>query len=423
MSPARSTALLIGAILLGGCSTPAASESAVAGATPSAGASTPDATIAPTPTPSASTAPGVHWEQIATVEAPDPFGDFRLLGGFDGGYVALQRSPPAAWFSADGTSWKRTALKAPDGFAGSADTIASNGESILVGGDYIPCTKRQYSDDPFHECRPRPVSWITSDGTEWQTSGPWNGPNGEEGRSGSSFLTVWPVPTGGWDAGQMFNPSDDSDDFPASGPALWHSPDGVAWIQLTDAPGDDMRCGTFGVTESFDAAADATGRRVAATAASEECPFPVFTSSDGTAYETVETFPAEGETYMTVVLPPVEGFPWRLFGGREGSGQAFAWSSVDLITWSATAINGDGRAVVLAAVHEAGRDIAVGGQGGQGGTWTSQNGLKWRLAADATTEIETLATGPAGTLGLVGTWSENGEEVTGFEVWKLVDER
>ena len=71
----------------------------------------------------------------------------------------------------------------------------------------------------------------------------------------------------------------------------------------------------------------------------------------------------------------------------------------------------------------AGRDIAVGRSGEQGGTWISEDGQSWRLAAGATTQIETLAIGPAGTLGLVGTWSEDGDEVTGFEVWKLVDDR
>ena len=81
-----------------------------------------------------------------------------------------------------------------------------------------------------------------------------------------------------------------------------------------------------------------------------------------------------------------------------------------------------GLAVVLAAVHEPRRDIAVGRSGEQGGTWISEDGETWR-PADVTTKIETLATGPAGTLGLVGTWSENGDEVTGFEVWKLVDDR
>ena len=320
MSPARSlTTLIIGAVLLGGCSTPAASESAAAEVTPST--ATPESASPPASTPSESPAAGVHWEQIATVEAPDPFGDWRLLGGFDGGYVALQRNPPAAWFSPDGVTWTRTALDAPDGFAGTAHTIASNGASILVGGDYSPCTRRQYDDDPFHACRPRPVSWISSDGLEWRASGPWNGPNGELGRSGSLFETVWSVPTGGWDAGQMFDLSDESDGFPLAGPAIWHSPDGLTWTPLTDAPGEDPTCGTFGVTDTFRAAADATGRRLAVTSAYEECPFPVFTSSEGRDYENVQSFPAEGQTYMAAVLPPVDGWPWRLFGGLEGTGQ------------------------------------------------------------------------------------------------------
>jgi hypothetical protein len=422
----RLAAVLLLVVAATACTGQGAVSPSVPGSAATSPVPEPLATQSPSSSPSSSPAPSavaVHWEQIATVEAPDPFGDWRLLGGFDGGYVALQRSPPAAWFSADGTTWKRTALKAPEGFAGSADTIASNGTSILVGGDYIPCSRRQYSDDPFHECRSRPVSWISSDGLNWQTSGPWDGPNGEEGKSGSSFGTVWSVPTGGWDAGQMFSGSDESDDLPASGPALWHSSDGVDWTPLADAPGEDIQCGTFGATESFEAAADATGRRVAATTAYEECPFPVFTSSDGTTYAKVEAFPAHGQTYITVVLPPVDGLPWRLFGGVEGSGQASAWSSQNLDAWSAAVMSGGGSAVILAAAHEPGRDIAVGRSGEQGGTWSSEDGQTWRLAADATTQIETLAAGPAGTLGLVGTWSEDGNEVTGFEVWKLVDGR
>ena len=406
----------------------AVSPSELASAAPSPMAATPSTSpsqsSSPTPSYSPATA-AVHWEQITSVDAPDPFGDRRLLAGFDGGYVALQRSPPAAWFSPDGTTWTRSALKALEGFAGSADAIASDGASILVGGDYSPCTRRQYSDDPFRECRSRPVSWISSDGLEWRTSDPWDGPNGEEGRSGSLFGTVWSVPTGGWDAGQLFDPSDESDDFPAGGPALWHSSDGIDWTQLTDRPGEDIQCGTFGVTESFDAAADATGRRVAATGAYEECPYPVFTSSDGTTYEKVDTFPTEGQTYMTVVLPPAEGLPWRLFGGTEATGTARAWSSHDLSAWSTTELTGEGRqaAVVIAADHQPGRDVAVGFAAQKGMTWVSEDGVTWLRAMDATTEIETLAFGPAGTLGLVGTWSGDGSEVTGFEVWKLVDDR
>ena len=432
MSHGRSlSALVVGVLVLGACVSPSASDLATSAgpSTPSANAS-PSAEPSATPATTATPAPAaVHWEQIATVDAPDPFGDWRLIAGFDHGYVALQRNPPAAWFSPDGTTWTRTALGAPDGFAGTAHTIASNGASILVGGDYIPCTRRQYADDPFHDCRPRPVSWVSSDGLKWQTSGPWTGPNGEQGRSGSLFETVWPVPTGGWDAGQMFDLSDESNGFPLAGPAIWHSPDGLTWTPYTDAPGEDPTCGTFGVTDTFDAAADATGRRLAVTSAPGECPFPVFTSSDGRDYASVESFPAQGQTYMSVVLPPVDGRPWRLFGGLEGTGQGFAWSSADLATWSATPMNPDGAASagVLAAIHEAGRDVAVGRSGERGATWISEDGVAWRLAAGAGPEIETLASGPAGTLGLVGTWmlidEDTGSQVTGFEVWKLVEDR
>ena len=79
--------------------------------------------------------------------------------------------------------------------------------------------------------------------------------------------------------------------------------------------------------------------------------------------------------------------------------------------------------MVLAAVHEPGRDIAVGRSGEEGGTWVSVDGQAWLLAGGTDTTIEAVAHGLAGTLGLVGTWSEDGNEVTGFEVWKLVDDR
>ncbi len=67
--------------------------------------------------------------------------------------------------------------------------------------------------------------------------------------------------------------------------------------------------GEFGASEPLRAAADSTGRRVAATSASAECPLPVFTSSDGHAYEPVESFPAIGQTYVTVILPRAERWP------------------------------------------------------------------------------------------------------------------
>ncbi len=197
----------------------------------------------PSPTPVQSIGADVRWERISTVtDAPDLNGNWRVLRGFQGGYAAIARSPAAVWSSADGITWTETRLRVPRGAALGAEAIAGAGDTILVGGSYSPCSLRAYERNPFGDCRPRPVSWASSDGRDWRASPPWQGPIGERGRSGSLFNEVWSVPTGGWDAAQAFDPSDESDGFELVGSAIWHSTDGLAWKLLKDYAGEDLDC-------------------------------------------------------------------------------------------------------------------------------------------------------------------------------------
>src|SRR3954463_5384274 len=95
-------------------------------------------------------------------------------------------------------------------------------------------------------------------------SQPWEGRVGERGRSGSLFYAVWAVPTGGWDAAQGLDPSDESDDFDLRGPAIWHSPDGLAWTNLKAFEDTKSETQCIFAASELHGAADAAGRRIAA---------------------------------------------------------------------------------------------------------------------------------------------------------------
>jgi len=77
--------------------------------------------------------------------------------------------------------------------------------------------------------------------------------------------------------------------------------------------------------------------------------------------------------------------------------------------------------IVLEATHGAIGDVAVGWtRDSANRTWIGGGVGDWRLVAGSVPRIETVASGPAGVLGLVGLWDAAGDEVTGFEVWQLV---
>jgi hypothetical protein len=372
----------------------------------------------------------VGWERIATVvNAPDRLGDWRVLGGFLGGYAAIESSPAAVWFSVDGIKWTETRLRVPRGTTLQVEAIAGGGDEILIGGSYTPCSPRAYVRNPFVECRPRPVSWVSSDGLNWRTSPPWTGPVGEPGRSGSLFQQMWPIPNDGWDAAQVFDLSDDSDDFPPAGPAIWHSSDGLAWELLKDYTGEPMECGSDLESDNVRAAADASKRRVASRGIDqvESCAPPVWTSMNGRGYAPVAEFPMAANPSVRFVLPPDDGWPWRLLGWSDDGQkvEARAWASYDLDTWTTMPLPSRDvlGQIVQAATHEPGRDIAIVRAHQMSMTSISDDGIHWQTADRTSPLIETISTGPAGVLGLIGIWNDAGDAVTGFEVWKLLEER
>ena len=140
---------------------------------------------------------------------------------------------------------------------------ASNGKSLIVGGSYSPCTRLAYNANPFFDCRARPVSWVSRDGRTWKASGPWTGRLGPRGKAGSDFVALWGVPSGGWDAAQLFSGSDESDDLEPTGPAIWHSDDGRTWtVRNARDAFRDWPC-WVDTEASWHFAADQSGRRLA----------------------------------------------------------------------------------------------------------------------------------------------------------------
>lgn len=294
---------------------PSHSQSATPDQSPTPRAAQPEAT------PNTNSTGEVGWEAAATVAAPDASGMLPILAGFDHGYVVVTQWPPTAWFSPDGVTWTSSRLKVKRGLALGAPAIASDGTRIVVGGSYTPCKQKAFESDPFDACRPRPISWISDDGRTWEASPAWDGPIGERGRSGSLFVAVWPVPTGGWDAAQGFDMSDESDDLSLRGPGFWHSADGVTWSKLRGAPSADAE--TCLTAEGFHAVADSSGRRVAVTDYAG-CPPSLLASSNGKEYQTVASFTplftdtepargtARGRTSMAALrVPGQSGTPAR----------------------------------------------------------------------------------------------------------------
>jgi hypothetical protein len=435
----RLVVLLVAVLVGAACSAEAPTSSPVAAAgSPlvSTPASAPPAPATPTPTASAqasaspgataATADAYRWEQVATVDrAPDRFGDWRLLAGSVLGYVSLTRSPAAAWFSADGISWAEHRLTVPRGTMLGAQAVAASGDGFVVVGRYSPCSRRDYERNPFFQCRPRPVSHASTDGRVWRASQPWEGSVGEPGRLGSVFYAVWPVPTGGWDAAQALDPSDESDDFEFAGPAIWHSPDGLAWTNSKAFPDAETECVNDFAASELHGAADTIGRRIAAAGESGGCG-EAWLSPDGRTWTAVPGFegPAPGPV-VSVGLPGDGLRPWRLLGyaldeGSDSTG-ATVWESTDLTTWDLAELPGateDG--LVLTASRGPSTDVAVGwGAGRSSQTWVSEGAGPWSGLGASPPAIEAVGWGPVGAVGLVGRWNTAGHAVTGFDAWRL----
>lgn len=392
-------------------------------------------TAAPTPTPTAAW----RWERVATVTLARGQGAPGAMAASSLGIVATMNQPAGAWFSADGVTWSSTMLTVPDGTALAANAVAATADAFVIVGTSVPCTRRAYERDPFWECQARPTSWVSHDGRTWTPSRPWTGPMGEPGRSGALFYAVWPVPTGGWDAAQALDPSDESDDFELVGPAIWHADDGLAWTALSGLPAeptevviDDSQTDIFDCPDptavQVHAAADRLGRRIIASG-ENGCRQSAWTSADGRHWTAIDALATDGVAVPVVsgVLPGDRTRPWRLLGWPEDPHfnpmQAMTWESDDLVTWTMAMLpGGDGpRGIVRTAARGAGLDVAAGWVGDQSSrTWVDDGTTGWRQVAGASPLLDALAPGPQGIVGILGTWDAASGEVVAFEAWRLV---
>ncbi len=373
------------------------SESPLAVATPTVAPTaspSPSPTSAPTPTGEA------RWDRLAAIRLGDE--DVRGAVGFEDGYVVIDWTPMIR-FSPDGVKWTAVRLPFKGGVGTGAQAVATDGKRVVVVGSYLPC------GDPYDGgCRQRPVSWISDDGRTWRSSGPWTGPGGD----GSDFEWIWAVPTGGWDASQMFYMGHESESSGA-GPTLWHSEDGLKWTLLgaLSPPHQTPDCDDPGGVDSFWALADASGRRVGYQPFRCGNGFSLSSSTDGRRYEPVEAFPHRDGQWMGSALAPTRSGPWVFGGGRQVSDsdrEAMAWASDDLGRWTVVVMpvpENSTYSFLGALGHGLLGYVATGGAGfvdRHAITWLSDDGMSWRIAdarPSADEEIYAIADGPAGTLG------------------------
>jgi hypothetical protein len=395
------------------------------------------ATPEPTPPTSASTEPlgAFRWEEIGTIETPeltDGSGGFVALG-FDDGYVVSDccaattfpsRDAGAVRFSTDGARWEPVELRVSDGYVISVMSAASDGQRVVLAGEYTPCTRNQWLENPWFDCRSRPATWVTDDGRTWRSSPSWSGLNARAGQAGSWFTDVWPVPGMGWEAAQVFSGTDESDDLDPTGPALWRSTDGLTWSLLAERiAGFDLACGSWTV-DRFRAFADVNGNRIAVVQCDEG--LRLWHASDGVAYSPIEGFPAGEGSLGADVLPPTGSEPW-LFGGLDRVTAPVIWSSSDLQTWTTIQLSREEsrRGRVMALALAGGIMVAIGGtsQGegpAQTTTWASPDGQNWVLV-DMQPGVQlggpVLANGPTGTLRFGSILLADDTER--FVVWRL----
>jgi len=397
-------------------------------------ATTPSSTPAPTPTGE------VRWDQIGAIpEAVS--GEHESAVGFEDGYVVIHGTSTIQ-FSPDGVTWTPVRLPLAKGPVLRVGPAATDGMRVLVVGNYTPCRKAAWDKDRWGPCRGRPISWVSDDGRTWRGSDTWTGPVGPVGQSGSTFGSVWAVPTGGWDAAQVFDTSDDTDVGFGVGPALWHSADGITWSLLRAAP---TQSDTYWAADAFWALADKDGRRVAVeevtgpdgdVPSDPSAPAPtqgpiLSISTDGRRYERLTDTP---DGSMRAGLAPLGAGPWVFAGERPVSKSAYqglAWASEDLVTWTTTVMpvpRGTVGSTVGALGHTATGLVAIGRVNTRGSdrpvsvTWLSDDGRTWRIAdvgsSDAMDE-SVVAHGPAGTLGFGFACSGSDCKKVTTSVWRL----
>ncbi len=243
----------------------------------------------------------------------------------------------------------------------------------------------------------------------------WRGPSeAPYDLGGGAFTAVWAVPTGGWDAALSHQMG-----CCLAGQDIWHSEDGVQWAfagRLGEATSERRPEDRGGV-------ADRAGRRLVwdVDVPGSEPVTRLWSSPDGRTWTAVAEFPGS-PTLVRAGAVPFSGRTtrWVLGGttvghsdtGEPGFSQTpTIWTSRDLDHWTvrslplpagvvaaqvdALALTRHGYVAVGAPI-EAGE---AGGEGFDGATWLSQDGLTWvQLPTIAAPAV--IADGPAGVLGI-----------------------
>ena len=373
----------------------------------------PSPTPRPTPSPSPSPSPIVldpstaHWTKLGV--AP---GSVALVG-LDGGYVALGSLPmagppgeePAAFFSADGVTWKETRLatmvpNCPDwGPAGAEDVpdaehraIATNGSEVVIVGEEAPHDAAGCANVAASV---RPVAWYSPDGRTWQRSAPF-----EVGGLNARAAAVWPI-SRGWQAAVQ---------GAAVGTiSIWESLDGLAWYRLGEpVPVEDANV-------SAGAAPDGTVvlSRWAETSSGQQ----LFTSRDGRTWEPIKTAGGCEATSGTVQIvgPDARGLDaWVLLDGMRlcTSRDLLTWSGWTMTEWPSTVAQTRFGAIVLAdSCFGAGSTCAPDPR-----AYLTTDGVTWTPIAHSPVDWgQAVADGPAGVL-LVGQGTADDGATT---VWRL----
>ena len=401
----------------------------------------------PGPSSSAATSPMSDraWYSIGALPAPDT--ELHDVVGFDGGYVAVERSSPSVWFSADGRAWTEVELPfkvTKDEFGrpheAYASGLATNGKEVLAFGGYThdPCDPpEEASTGGGPECPLYPLAWVSDDGVTWESGYPGTKPPDPSGYDqGSEFVAAWPVPSGGWDASLSYWQGES-----LTGRGLWHSSDGIRWTELEPAPAPDTT-GSDEFPWIHAGAADQAGNRVVWQRWGNGEPLMTLaTSPDGRSWTTIDDFAGQGTNVNDGVAPFGTLGRWVLVGAsgitEEGYSTAVPtiWTSLDGVSWTAVAVpfvsgpdcleDGEdcGGWATAVALTEAGYVAVSGGPYGPPtyGTWLSEDGATWVELPPAATPAgkfgpNAVADGPAGVIGIGLGPTDSGDTAT---VWEL----
>lgn len=388
----------------------------------------------PRPSPTATASPWTSsvetlaWHRLGAIPASHIDG----LIGFGKGYVALEGSAGAVWYSPTGRSWKRFRLPIELPLAAGLDAngmlgrvITTNGREVLVAGghSHAPCEPASGDTGSGPECAVSPIAWTSSDGRTWRSLQP-------DQVEGDEFVAAWPAVAGGWNAAVSIWDGED-----LSGDGLWHSDDGTGWVPSSTPPAawEGYEHAPLGV-------ASGSGQYVLAASERGGPGTTLAAMTDGGAWTVLSGFPGQGVEVLAGVAQAAGGTRWVLGGasscdiGSGCDGGPTVWSSADVQDWTTTDLRtGPGvpgadppvavSAVTSVTVSERGY-VAVGAEaswteGARHETWVSDDGVAWSLLPQASRPRfdygpGLVANGPRGVIGISGSKADD-EQVA----WQL----